>query len=72
MKYKKIRNAVSHKKITSPETISIVEDVFGITVNNGDSLDITDPKIYGILETESKKLRDICWQHVSQTIQDLV
>jgi len=71
-KYKKIRNAVSHKKITGLETISIVEEVFGMTVNNGDSLDVTDPKIYGILETESKQLREICLQHVTQTIQGLV
>ena len=71
-KYKKIRNAVSHYKIKGEETIRIVGEVFGITVNNGDSLDVTDPKINGILETESKKLREICWHHVSQTIQDLV
>lgn len=67
-KYKKLRNAVSHKKIDDAITLGILDVEFNIQLPQGGSLDITDPKINGILETESKKLREICWHHVSQTI----
>jgi len=72
IKYKKLRNAVSHKIICDHNSPEILDREFNIQLPEGGSLDITDPKIDGILEKESKNLREICWPHVAQTIQDLV
>ena len=63
-KYKPLRHAVSHDKLDDSIAVQNLNQDFGITMQVGSYLDITDPEVQGILKEEAKNLRQIAIQFV--------
>ena len=69
-KYKSLRNAVSHNKLNSPVDICNLEDHFGITMKDGEYLDVTNPNIQTILKNAAEQMRQLAQTHISDLLHD--
>ncbi|MDQ3837131.1 MAG: hypothetical protein M3270_09395 [Thermoproteota archaeon] len=58
IKYRNLRNAVSHVRIDSSKAISDLKNNFGIKMKSGEDLDVNKPRIKAILYKHTRKFRE--------------
>lgn len=68
IRYKCLRDAVSHNKLDNQKTLDDLRKEFGINLKKGEYLNINNPDIQNILETEAKNLREMALKHLSSLI----
>ena len=58
MKYKNLRHAVSHIKLSNEDAIRDLRGNFRIPIKLNDDIDLNNPEIGKIIGVEAKKLRE--------------
>lgn len=71
-KYKCLRDAVSHIKLDAKRTLDGLKKEFGIDLKTGEHLNVNDPDIQDLLETEARKLSEIARNYIEGEIKKTV
>jgi hypothetical protein len=69
VRYKSLRDAVSHNMLEHKNTLEALKNEFGIPLKKGEYLNINVPNIQAILETEAGKLRNVTRNYLSSYLK---
>lgn len=69
IRYKSLRDTISHKQLTAPKTLDALRKEYGIDLKKGEYLNINDSAIQATLEIEAGKLRDITRNYINSSLR---
>jgi hypothetical protein len=70
VRYQSLRDAVNHNRLDSDKTLEALRTNFEITIKKREYLNINDPSIQEILETEARKLKEITQKFINSENSD--